>query len=75
MLVENSLTMVNGKKSLNPLSALLLFAAAFFITAAILMVLWNGPVKKAFKSGNVNKIDYPTAMGLTLFIALFLPMR
>jgi hypothetical protein len=51
--------------------ALLVYAAIFFIMSAIFMGLWNSVVKKALKDGAINKIDYPTAMGLTFFIAMF----
>lgn len=43
-------------------------SVAFLITSAIIMGLWNSCVTKAFKEGSIRKIDFPTAMGLTLLI-------
>lgn len=45
--------------------------ALFFILSALLMALWNGSVRKAFKTGTIKKIGYPTAMGMMLFLSLF----
>ena len=55
------------------LLSLLVFAGLFFALSAIIMVLWNGPVMKAFQQNSIRKIDYPTAMGLTFFIMLIMP--
>lgn len=44
----------------------------FLILSAIFMGLWNTCVKKAVREDSVKEIDYPTAMGLTLFFSLFI---
>ena len=52
---------------------LLTVAAVFFILSALIMALWNSSVMKAFSPGAIQKIDYSTAMGLTVFIMLVMP--
>lgn len=51
---------------------ILIYVASFLIISAIFMALWNSVVMKALKDGSVNKINYSTAIGLTLFVSLFL---
>jgi hypothetical protein len=62
--------MVN-KKIVNPVIFLVAIAIVFFILSAVFMALWNGVVKKAFRAGTINKLSYPEAMGMTLFVSLF----
>lgn len=57
-------------KKMNALGMLAMSAVVFLIVSAIVMALWNGPVKNSLKPDSVQKIDYPTAMGLTLFSML-----
>jgi mannose/fructose/N-acetylgalactosamine-specific phosphotransferase system component IIC len=58
-------------KQINPLILLLVAVVLFLILSAVFMVMWNHVVKKAFKKGAIEKIDYGTAIGLTFFIAIF----
>ena len=53
--------------------SIILFAA-FFIFSALFMVLWNNCVKKCFKEDTIKEVDYPLAMGMTLFFSLFIRM-
>lgn len=44
----------------------------FLVMAAIFMALWNSCVKTSFADDQVKEIDYPHALGLTLFFIMFL---
>ena len=55
------------------LLALVTVAAVFLILSALIMALWNSSVMKAFSPGAIQKINYSTAMGLTVFIMLVMP--
>lgn len=55
----------------NTLLLLVALIVAYLITSAIFMALWNDPVKGAFGQGIIQKITYPQALGLVLFISLF----
>lgn len=38
----------------------------FFLSAFILMLLWNANINKLFSAASVGKIDYPAAMFITI---------
>ena len=56
---------------IHPAALILIALVVFFLGSYVFMLLWNGPLRNSLLPGVINKIDYPTAMGLVLFLNLF----
>ena len=56
-------------------SALIIYLIVYLALSLIIMGLWNGPVMNAFAPGAIQKISYSTALGLTFFLMLIMPMN